>query len=321
MSTSAQTLVVPHLKEILFATDFSPCSQAAIPLLRALALCCGSTVHVVHVVPPIVGTARRLGMVPELEKEHWEADRAMQALIAGGEFSEISCTSAVEMGEVGPVLNNLAAELHVGLIVLGTHGRRGIKKLVLGSTAEQIVRTAPCPVLTIGPKVSAKVSEDTKAQAPLGPIIVAVDLDEWPHPALSFAASLARANHVPLILVHAVPLTLNVPEANLDAIAFTPSFSFELTERTLATSRRHMEEMISAEPFADLKSQMVVETAQPADLIVRTAEERQAGMIVMGAHRTGMDAVATHIPGATASTVLCEAPCPVITIRTYRTAE
>ena len=311
MSTSAQTIVVPELKHILFATDFSPCSEAAIPILRSLALCCGSTVHVVHVVPPIVRSSRPLGMAPELETEYWEADREMQALVAGAEFSEISCTSAVEMGKVGEVLNRLAEEIHMGLIILGTHGRRGIKKLVLGSTAEEIIRTAPCPVLTIGPQAS----RDAKLSPALGPILVAIDLEAWPNPALAFAAALARTNHLPLVFVHAVPASLQVPEANVDAIAFTPSFSAELTARTLATSRRHIEEMISAQPFADLKPQIVVEAGLPAGVIVRTAEEKQAGMIVMGARQTGVPSMATHFPGATASAVLYEAPCPVVTIR------
>ena len=168
--------------------------------------------------------------------------------------------------------------------------------------------SAICP---IGPEAY----RDAKPKPALGPIIVAIDLEAWPHPVFSFAASLARANHVPLVFVHAVPATLNVPEANLDAISFTPSFSAELTARTLATSRRHMEEMISAQPFADLQPQIVVETGLPADVIVRTAEVKQAGMIVMGARQTGVPSMATHFPGATASAVLCEAPCPVMTIR------
>jgi nucleotide-binding universal stress UspA family protein len=248
---------------------------------------------------------------PELDAEYRDAEGAMQSLLASAALGEVTCTTVVERGDVAEVLQNLAEEKHVGLVVLGTHGRCGLKKLVLGSTAEHIIRTVSCPVLTVGPNAC----RDAKPRPALGPILVAVDLDAWPQLALRFAASLANANHVPLILVHAAPPSLNMPEANLDTIPFTPTFSAELTAKTLATSRRHMGEMISAEQWHGSKPQIVVETGPAADLIVRTAEERGAGLIVMGAHQTGMPSVATHFPGATASAVLCEAPCPVLTIR------
>ena len=311
MSTSAQMLVVPELKDILFATDFSPCAQAALPFLRTLALCCASTVHVVHVIPHEEGSSIALQLAPELDAEHREADHAIQSLLASDAFRGTNYSSAVEWGKVGEVLTRLAEKKHVGLIVLGTHGRSGLKRLVLGSTAEQVIRMAPCPVLTIGPQACSEAT----AQPKWGPIIGALDFEAGPHPALPFAASLARANHVPLILLHAVPPNLDVPQGNLDSIPFNPAFSAELTERVLGASKRQMEEIVSAEQLQDLEPQLIVEIGPPADTILRTAQKRAAGLIVMGAHRTRMLSAIAHLPWATISAVLCEAPCPVITIR------
>ena len=307
MSTSQQVLVVPLLKDILFATDFSPASEAALPVLRSLALCCGSTVHLVHVIPAV--PAVPLGMTPELDSEYIDADDDMRLLLASEMLRDVACTFAVQRGDVGEVLNELARKKHANLIVLGTHGRRGLEKVVLGSTAEQVIRTAPCPVLTVGPHLCR---ENPKAS--LGPIIVPLDLGERPHPAVRFAASLARANHARLVLLQAIPPSLEASSASLDSIPFTPGFSAELTARAIAASRRQMEELTSAEQLQDLNPQMIVEIGLPADLIVRTAQESQAGLIVMGAHRTGMDSVTTHLPWATASAILCRAPCPVMSI-------
>ena len=67
--------------------------------------------------------------------------------------------------------------------------------------------------------------------------------------------------------------------------------------------------MISAEQLQDLEPQIIVETGPPADIIVRTAQENDAGLIVLGAHRARMHSVTDHLPWATASAILCEAPC------------
>ena len=311
MSASVHTFVVPDLKDVLFATDFSPCSEAVIPVLRSLALCCGATVHVVHAVSPLVMTSMPLEMAPEFDPEYRDAENALQSLHASGALTEVTCTSIVARGDAAEVINQVAEAKHAGLIVLGTHGRRGLNKLVLGSTAEQVIRTAPCPVLTVGPEASRR----GQAPAALGPIIFATDLEARPHPALRFAVLLARANHLPIILLHAVPPNLIASEPNLDSVPFTPAFSAEFAARAVSSSRRQMEKMISDEQLQDLKPQIVVETRPAGDLIVRTAEESHAAMIVMGAHSTGMPSAAAHFPGATASAVLCAAPCPVTTVR------
>ena len=308
MSTSAQMLVVPELKDILFATDFSPSSEAVLPFLRSLAISCASTVHVVHVIPP----EPEAPVPPDLlDAECSKAEEAIQSLLATDAFREIKHTATVERGDAGEVLLSLAEKMHVGLIVLGTHGRRGLKKLVLGSTAEQVIRTASCPVLTVGPQAL----REAKAQGKLGPILVALDFDTGQHPAVRFAASLARANQAGLIVLHAVPQDMNVSQANMRAIPFSPDFSAKLSERVLAATRRQMEELIAAEQLQDLEPQLVVEIGAPAEIIVHTAQKCTARLIVMGANRARMHSAAAHIPWAMASAVLCESPCPVMTIR------
>ena len=222
MSTSTQMLVVPELKDILFATDFSPCSVAVLPVLRSLALCCASTVHVVHVIAHEAGKSLPLELAPQLDAEYREADAAIQSLLASDAFRGITHTSTVQRGNVGEVLASLAEKKRVGLIVLGTHGRRGLKE-----TGTRLDRRAGHSYSSLPGAYhwSAGLSR-RKGAGEAGSIIVATDFDAGPpHLALRFAASLARANHTGLILLHAVAPNMDVPQATLRSIPFTPAFS------------------------------------------------------------------------------------------------
>jgi nucleotide-binding universal stress UspA family protein len=310
VSSSAQTPLVPALKNVLFATDFSPCSQAALPFLRAIAMRYGSTVHVVHVVAPKARTAVPMDKLPELDVEQIDAESAMKALMAGDAFKDMAHTATVERGEVWEVLASLVEEKSADLIVLGTHGRRGLKKLVLGSTAEQVFRHTPCPVLTVGPHIT---NEDM-ARASVAPILFVTDFSSGSQHALPYAVSLARANHSRLILLHAVPPIVETLPGSMDNVAVNMEVSDELVADALAHARRQMAELISAETMQELNPEIMIECGAVAEMILSTAESKKAGLIVMGAHRASLHSVAAHLPWATASAIVSQAHCPVLTV-------
>ena len=104
MTGSAQMLPVPALKNILYATDFSPCSQAALPYLRAIAVRYDSTVHVVHVLPPEARTAVPLDKISELDADQIDAESAMKALLTGNFFEDIAHSATIERGPLWEVL-------------------------------------------------------------------------------------------------------------------------------------------------------------------------------------------------------------------------
>ena len=316
MSSSATTLLVPSLKNILFATDFSPCSQAVLPFLHDLALRYRSTVHLVHVIPPEARTAVPMDRLPELDVDQSDAESALRALQASAFLNDIANTATVERGEVWEVLGSIVEEKKIDLIVLGTHGRRGLKKLVLGSVAEQVFRLARCPVLTIGPHTTNL----DMARTNVAPILFATDFSSGSQHALPYAVSLARANRSGLILLHAVPPSVAVLPSSMEAVAANLECGAELLAHALADARRKMERLISAESVStetqeELKPEIIIECAEASALILNTAERRRAGLIVMGAHRASEHSVAAHLPWATVSYVVCEAHCPVLTVR------
>jgi nucleotide-binding universal stress UspA family protein len=256
--------------------------------------------------------------VPELDGDQIDAESAMEAMQASDAFHDIPQTATVERGEVWEVLASMLEEKSIDLIVVGTHGRSWLKKMVLGSTAEQIFRLAPCPVLTVGPRTT----DGETARASAAPVLLATDFSSGSEHALPYAVSLARANHSRLILLHAVPPILEPLPGGLDAMnvndgmAVNMEVSAERTADALAWARQQMAELIPAEIMQELNPEIVIESgAAAAEMILSTAENKQAGLIVMGAHRASLHSVASHLPWATASTVVCQAHCPVLTVR------
>ncbi len=311
MSSSAQTLLMPALKNILYATDFSPCSQAALPCLRAIAERYGATLHVIHVLPPEPVTGVPLDTFPELDADRYVAQSAMNVLLAGEPFVNIPHTATIERGQLWEVLASFIKERNIDLIVLGTHGRRGLKKLVLGSVAEQVFRHASCPVLTIGPHATPEAT----ANACFKTILFATDFSSGSEHALSYTVSLARANGSQLVLLHALPPGVGALPGSMDAMIADLEVSAELAAEALAGARQQLNDMISAETMQELHPEMIVECGSAAEMILHVAESKQAALIVMGAHRASAHSVAAHLPWATASAVVCEAHCPVLTVR------
>lgn len=310
MSSFAQTLIVPTLKNILFATDFSPCSQAAHPYLQAIGGRYGSTVHVIHILAPEPQVGIPLDRLPELDIDREAARSAMSALLASPPFVGMAHTATVARGELWKVLSLFIQERSIDLIVLGTHGRRGLRKLVLGSVAEQIFRHATCPVLTVGPHATHE------GTASLKTILFATDFSSGSRHAWPYAVSLARANNSHLLLLHALPLNIEALPNSVDpTMSANWEVSVELMADTVGCARRQVAELISAETMQELNPEIIVECEPAAEMILSVAENKEAGLIVMGAHRASAHSVAAHLPWATASAVVCRAPCPVLTVR------
>src|SRR5215469_14240549 len=144
------------VKNVLFATDFSPTSEAALPYAAAICRCFGSTLHTVHVLSE-VGLLMMAGVDHVSLGTIYEnaQNEAKERLGQISEYIEgIPHRNFVRHGQVWKMLASIIAENEVDLVVVGTHGRTGLGRLLLGSVAENILRHAPRPVLTIGPRVS-----------------------------------------------------------------------------------------------------------------------------------------------------------------------
>src|SRR5438309_6155655 len=159
------------LKNILFATDFSQAADAAAPIAIQIARRYGAKVYGVHVnrfddytvAAPNAWAAK----AEAAEKEAKEDAGRLNEQLQGIEHEVV-----IGEGNLWEVLSNLISEKEIDLVVVGTRGRTGFGKTLLGSVAEQILRQSPCPVLTVGPHVNPWSDEYVKMRE----IVFATDL-------------------------------------------------------------------------------------------------------------------------------------------------
>lgn len=143
------------LKHILVATDFSSPSDAALAYGRALARNFNAMLHVVHVVGNIsamvYGAEAYMASTPEMQLEVEEAARKLlaEAVIDNDRPPLPTRQVLLTSNATAIAIVDYAVRANIDLIVTGTHGRGGVAHLLMGSVAERVVRTAPCPVLTV----------------------------------------------------------------------------------------------------------------------------------------------------------------------------
>src|SRR5512147_3053553 len=172
---------------ILHSTDFSQASDIALPYAVSLAEHYGATIYVVHAI-----SSQAFAYFPQesailaLEAAEASANECMERLTSSEILRNIPHKAVVKQGEIWDVLNEVVGEHKIDLIVVGTRGRRGVKKLIMGSVAEEVFRLATCPVLTVGPH-----GTDTPAQHKLRRILLATDFSADSIGALRYAISLA----------------------------------------------------------------------------------------------------------------------------------
>jgi len=141
-------------RTILVPTDFSEHADRALAYAVNLAAQLDATIHLVHVITLSVTGLPELGVEYDVMMMEAARKRAQEALDARtGQYRDrVSLApTRIEVGDAREVIDLVAARIDADLIVMGTHGRRGFRRLVLGSVAESVVRSAPCPVLTVPP--------------------------------------------------------------------------------------------------------------------------------------------------------------------------
>jgi len=298
------------LKNILFATDFSLTSEAALPYATAICRRFGSTLHVVHVLSDtsllmMTGGVDYVSMGTIYDDAQADAKQKLECLAE--RFDGFPHRCYVRHGQVWKALDRIIAENEIDMIVVGTHGRTGLGKLLLGSVAEDILRHAPCPVLTVGPKVAgwarlATVPEKGKDLAPaeleLRQIVFATNLVRQAESEAQAAARLAEEFESRLTLLHVIE--------DYTQLGTRPEQIAEGMERLRALLPRDVPLQYAPETL--------VEFGSPSECICKIASEREADLIVLGA-RDAKEVGTTHLPWSTAHHVIAQAPCPVLTVR------
>jgi nucleotide-binding universal stress UspA family protein len=146
-----------QLRRILLPTDFSGCANYALPYAAAIARATRATIICVHVVEPIApavgyaGLAEPMPIADLSEQLEDSAERELPQLAGCEEFSGLNIEEVIVHGDAAAEIVRVAGEREVDLIVVSSHGRTGLGRIIFGSTAEAVVRHASCPVLVVKP--------------------------------------------------------------------------------------------------------------------------------------------------------------------------
>ena len=295
VTIGAETSISP--KQILYMTDFSNASKAALPFATALASNYGSTLIALHVlIPPHDCTDLEL-RTALVESGAELAQAEMQDL--DSQLAGIAHQTLIDRSsKVWPSVEQAIKDHDANLIVLGTHGWVGVQKHLLGSVAEEIFRCSPVPVLTIGPALYGSTGTDARFRR----VLFATDFEHGPRTAVPYAISLAQRNRGKLILLHVI----NGPQCK-EGLAVAPS---------VAEAMHELYELIPERSQAGYRSEAVVRYGEPSKQIIETAKQRCADLIVLGVHdhANSLD-VAMHLERTTAHKVVVDAACPVLTVR------
>ena len=290
-------------RSLLIATDFSEASEKALRHSLALARFYGSRFCLAHVVSSLGLTMAGPGAIAASEEAALrEAAQLEASLVRTGALSGIQHKFIVRQGELWTELREIIREERTDLVVVGSHGRHGIPKLLFGSIAEQIFRQADCPVLTFGPYSHDRPWFDTSST----------------HPTFLFATDFGQAS------LHGLPQAIaaaNQFGAKLAFLSIIPAISSEEDPRNWQedSRMRTLERLsqIAGNAGLDLRAELYVEfeSERPvSEKILETADKLRAHLIIMGLHDSAYAGVVSHLDLATAYDVVCQAGCPVLAL-------
>jgi nucleotide-binding universal stress UspA family protein len=292
-----------QMKSVLFPTDFTSCSRQALPYALFFSRKYHAELHMMHaIVLHDDDPHNPAHHFPDTEKLHAllkeTAAKQMSVEIDDNDANDLKIKQVQERGiSAAPMILEYASSKDIDLIVSGTHGRRGLGHLLLGSVAEEVVRLAPCPVLTIRER------EEPKAMEAFERILVPVDFSNYSMQALLYAKQIAASCDARLQLLHIVE----------DAVypVFYRTFSLELHglgNQIAAKSKEALEEMFNESGGPDVPFNIEVLTGNPPSNI-------DTDLIVIATH--GLTGLEHLLIGSVAEKVVRQAPCPVFTVKAF----
>lgn len=299
----------PGPRAILVPVDFSTAATETIAHAAALAKATAGRVTLLHVMAP-VRTAPALGelagsIVTDDFVDPKIVTRRLQALARRSIPAAVRGELFLGEGDAGRVIATAAHDLAIDLIVLATRAHTDLERLLLGSTAEFVVRHSPCPVLAVPPRGSRKAKVRSVAAGRIRTVLVPVDLFEPSRHALRYAVALADRLTAKLTLLHVMP-PLTTPR-----------------RRPLVVSRENVEagegaraqlvQLAASEMRGRGPVALQVLVGDAAEQIVESAARSGTNLIVVGTH--GRGALGRFLLGSTAENIVRHAPCPVLVVR------
>jgi nucleotide-binding universal stress UspA family protein len=283
------------IKTILCPVDFFPASDAAVTYAAGLAENYDAGIHLLHVVTPVPVTGFEYALdTTQIMKSMQETATVELTKLAGRvKQAGINVEFEVRVGDVYEEIKQYIEDVKPQIVVMGTHGRRGVQRWFMGSTTEKLLRHSPVPLITIS-------AAGEKTGIPrFRRILVTTDFSDGTADALAYAFSVAQENESQISLLHVVQ----------DVAA---DVSGKYRESLMQGVQKQLDDLVPPEAttWCDVKTE--VETGVPYRIIVRVLEDEKIDLLIMNIHGKGM--LDRALLGSTAERVVRVAPCPVMLI-------
>ncbi|MFQ5786950.1 MAG: universal stress protein [Thermodesulfobacteriota bacterium] len=291
-------------KCILAATDFSEYSKVALDICLGVARCMKTKLYVLHTIEKfphdyryLLSNAAHADMKQKLEDE---AAKKIKAMIPGELLENEDIVPIVRFGKPFLEIIKVAKEEKVDFLAIGTHGRAGMDRVILGSVAERIVRKARCPVMVIRGRKYVGFKR----------IIVPIDLSDCSRIALEYAVATARAHKSKLTILHVYEEAFIEPYVNA---ANSEEEADEIIKEIERVNEIKYDEFLKTVDLSGVEYEKLLKKGIPETDIVEIAKEQQANLIVMGTH--GRSGIKHVLIGSTAEEVVRAVHCDIIIVK------
>lgn len=294
----AEICPVVNTERLLLATDGSEFSEGAIREAIGLAKRCGSKLTAIQVIetnPEFESTAPAA-----LEKMEKDVRSHLEAVQARAKQEGVACEIAVHEGEDSYkyIVDEAAAQKST-MIVMGRRGRKGFRRLVMGSTTSWTIGHSPCSVMVV-PRA---------AKVDFRSVVVATDGSPYSAAAASEAIGIAKRNKADLTVLAVVPAEIAMPTD----IDFATIAREKLADQEMQSAEKNAKAVKEAAKKEGVDCQAFVMSGKPADAIMEIAKDKKADLVVVGSHgRTGLDRL---LMGSVAERVIVLASCAVLVVK------
>jgi nucleotide-binding universal stress UspA family protein len=287
--------IMPSFDRLLVATDFSAASHAAYQTAVDTCIALRASLLILHVFLPAKTVAAEREEQGQEAKDHLDACQgALEALRRQAMQAGVDCEAILGRGNTTATILETISRKKINLAIMGTSALHGLERIVFDSTTEAVLRQAPCPVLTVGPRAM----NPEKALQSNGPVIFATDFHFITIHALRFAACFSQLTLSPLHCLHVMPRTLEA----CTQCRVVPDIMSEALQQLAAESGVVFEDPICATTYGSEVSYAVVEYAK----------QHKAKLIVLGVRKASL--ADSHAPLHIAYRIITEAGCPVLTM-------
>jgi nucleotide-binding universal stress UspA family protein len=297
-----------EFKNVLCAIDLSDASGRTLTYAAAVARGYSARLTVLHVAPTFDAMQVRAGalgdaidIVQPMPRE--QVLDELRKTLAASKIAADAATLAAVAGEPVATIVDQALSIPADLLVMGTHGRSGFDRLLLGSVTEKVLHKAPCPILTVPPHAPKKAEND----GTFSRILCPMDFSPSALQAFGFAVDLARQSGGSVIALHAI-------EWLADDVSGHARFNVEdLRQHLIDDAHVRLRALIADQPGGTPSIEDVVVSGKAYREVLKTADTSAADLIVMGAQ--GRGGMGLTLFGSTTQQVVRGATCPVLTVR------